>query len=55
MDWVNKIQFPAGAMKGQFLFATAFRGALGPAQHPIQWVPGAPSTRIKQPGHEPNH
>jgi hypothetical protein len=24
-------------------FTTASRPALGPTQHPIQWVPGAPS------------
>jgi len=35
------VQFPAGAVMGFFLSATASRPALGPTQHPIQWVPGA--------------
>jgi hypothetical protein len=44
------LRFPAGAMMGLFLFATAFRPALGPTQPHIQWVrklflPGA-----KRPG-----
>jgi hypothetical protein len=29
--------------------------ALGPNQHPIQWVPGALSLGIKQSGHEADH
>jgi hypothetical protein len=40
---------------GIFLFTTAFRMALGTTQPPIQWVPGALSLGIKQPGHEADH
>jgi hypothetical protein len=29
--------------------------ALGPTQHPIQWVPGALSLGVKQPGREADH
>jgi hypothetical protein len=39
---------------GIFLFTTASRPALGPAQ-PIQWVPGALSLGIKRPGREADH
>jgi hypothetical protein len=28
---------------------------LGPTQPPIQWVPGAHSLGVKQPGHEADH
>jgi hypothetical protein len=31
------------------------RPALGPTQPPIQWVPGAFSLGVKQPGHEADH
>jgi hypothetical protein len=40
---------------GIFLFTTASTTALGPTQPPIQWVPGALSMRVKQPGHEADH
>jgi hypothetical protein len=40
---------------GIFLFTTASRKALGPTQHPIQWVPGALSLGAKQPGREADH
>jgi hypothetical protein len=40
---------------GMFLLTTATRTALGPTQHPIQWVPGALSLRIKRPDCEANH
>jgi hypothetical protein len=39
---------------GIFLFAMS-RTALGPTQPPIQWVPGALSLGVKQPGHEADH
>jgi hypothetical protein len=38
-----------------FLFTTASRTALGPAQPPIQWVPGALSLGVKRPGREADH
>jgi hypothetical protein len=40
---------------GIFSFATASRPALGPTQHPIQWVPEALSPGIKRPGREADH
>jgi hypothetical protein len=38
-----------------FLFATAFRQALGPTQSYIQWVPGSFSSGVKRPGREADH
>jgi hypothetical protein len=40
---------------GIFLSTTESRMALGPAQPPIQWVPGALSLGVKQPGREADH
>jgi hypothetical protein len=40
-DRGSRVRFPAGL--GIFIFTTASRTALGPAQPPIQCVPGAPS------------
>jgi hypothetical protein len=40
---------------GVFLFTTLSRLALGPTQPVIQWVPGALSLGVKQPGHEAGH
>jgi hypothetical protein len=40
---------------GTFLFNTASRTALGPTQPLIQWVPGALSLGVKQPGREADH
>jgi len=37
---------------GILLFATASRPVLGPAQIPIQWVPGVLSSGGKRPGRE---
>jgi hypothetical protein len=37
------------------LFTTASRPALGPTQRPIQWVPGALSLGVKQPGREADY
>jgi hypothetical protein len=31
------------------------RTALGPTQHPIQWVPRAPSLGVKRPGRQADH
>jgi hypothetical protein len=38
-----------------FLVSTSSRPALWPTQPPIQWVPGAFSPGVKQPGLEPDH
>jgi hypothetical protein len=40
---------------GIFLLTTASRPALGPTQPPIQWVPGALSLGVNQPGREVDH
>jgi hypothetical protein len=40
---------------GIFLFTTMSRMALGPTQPPIQWVPGALSLGVEQPGYEADH
>jgi hypothetical protein len=40
---------------GIFLFTTLSRPALIPTHPPIQWVPGALSSGVKQSGHETNH
>jgi hypothetical protein len=37
---------------GIFLFTTMSRTALGPSQHPMQWVPGDLSLGLKRPGRE---
>jgi hypothetical protein len=50
-DWGFKSQQELGI----FLITTVFRPALGSTQPPIQWVPGAISLGIKQPGHEADH
>jgi hypothetical protein len=38
-----------------FLFTTASRMALGLTQPPIQWLPGALSLEVRQPGLEADH
>jgi hypothetical protein len=38
-----------------FLLLTSSRPVLGPTQPPIQWVPGALSPGVKQPGPEDDH
>jgi hypothetical protein len=40
---------------GIFLLTTASRPALGPTQHPMQWVPAALSLGVKRPGREADH
>jgi hypothetical protein len=40
---------------GIFLFTTAFRTVLGPAEPPIQWVPRVLSLGVKRPGREADH
>jgi len=42
-------------LKSIFLFITASRPTLGPAQPPIQWVPGALSLGVKRPGREADY
>jgi hypothetical protein len=42
-DRGSRVRFTAGL--GIFLFTTASRTALGPTQHPIQWVQGCLSLR----------
>jgi hypothetical protein len=37
---------------GSGIFSTSSTLALGPAQPPIQWVPGALSPSVKRPGRE---
>jgi hypothetical protein len=58
-DWLR-----AGRQRGRslspgrvknFLFPTASRQAVGPAQPPIQWVPGALSLGVKRKGREAEH
>jgi hypothetical protein len=41
--------------QGFFLFIIACGLALGPTQPPVQWVLGALSWGVKQPGHEADH
>jgi hypothetical protein len=38
-----------------FFFTTVSRMALGPTQHPTQWVQGAVSLGVKQPGCKADH
>jgi len=48
---MHGVQFPAQAMMGIFLFATA----LGPTQPPIQKVPEAFTQGIEHSWHEDDH
>jgi hypothetical protein len=41
--------------RGKIFFFILSRPALGPTQHPIQWVPGALSPGIKPPELEADH
>jgi hypothetical protein len=52
-DRGSRVLFPEGL--GIFLFTIASRTALEPTQPPIQWVLGALSLGVKQPGHEADH
>jgi len=40
---------------GFLLLPNASRPTLRPTQPPSQWVPGALSSGVKWPGHEPDH
>jgi hypothetical protein len=46
-----------GSQQGQgiFIFSTVYRPALGPTQHPNQWVPETLSLGVKQSEHEADH
>jgi hypothetical protein len=56
ISWtIRFLGFDSRRGPGIFLFTTAFRTALGPAQFPIQWIIGAPSLGIKRPGREADH
>jgi len=48
----DRVQFPAQAMMGLFLLATASRQDLEPTQTPIKWVPGVLSLGIMWLGQE---
>jgi len=50
--WAGRpgVQFPAGAMMGSFLFATARRPILGSTWPPIQCVAGTLFTKRKAAG-----
>jgi hypothetical protein len=53
MGWkIGVLGFDSQWGLGIFLFNTVSTMALGPTQPPIQWVPGALSLGVKQPGHE---
>jgi hypothetical protein len=56
MCWtIGVLEFDFRRGLGIFLFTTASRTALVPTQPPIQWVPGAISLEVKQPGREADH
>jgi hypothetical protein len=52
---IGVLGFDSRRRLGIFLSTTASRAALGPTHPPIQWVPGALSLRVKQPGREADH
>jgi hypothetical protein len=52
---IRVLEFDSQQRLGIFLFITTSRMALGPTQPPIQWVPGALSLGVKQPGCEADH
>jgi len=57
-SWMIGVQFPAGAMKRVFLYATASRTEMGSTQLPVQQELGALSTGLKRSGREtdqPSH
>jgi hypothetical protein len=51
--WNAGVRFPAEAK--DFLFITVSRTALGPTQHPTQWLPEILSLGVKWPGRENGH
>jgi hypothetical protein len=55
MGWtIRVLGFDSQQGLGIFLF-TMSRTTLEPTQLPIQWVPGALSLGVKQPGREADH
>jgi hypothetical protein len=52
---IEVLEFDFRRGLGIFLFTTASRTTLGPAQPPIQWVAGALSLGVKRPGREADH
>jgi hypothetical protein len=46
---IEVLGFDSRRWLGIFLFTTASRTALGPTEHPIQWVPGNLSLGVKWP------
>jgi hypothetical protein len=55
MGLATGVKFPAGAIKGFFLFTTASRSALGINQPPIQWVTERLSAGVKRPERDTSH
>jgi hypothetical protein len=55
MLWAGQPEFNSWQGMGFLLLTTMSRLALGPTQPPIQWVPGALSMGVKQPGHKADH
>jgi hypothetical protein len=52
---IGVLGFDSRRELGIFLFTIASRPALGPTQPPIQWVLGALSPGVKQPGLQAHH
>jgi hypothetical protein len=42
-------------MQEIFVYVTASKPPFGSTQSPIQWVPGATSSKVKRPGREAGH
>jgi hypothetical protein len=52
---VNNRTYSSTALERFFSSPHRLKPALGPTQPPIQWVHGALSLGVKQPGHELSH
>jgi hypothetical protein len=55
MGWVTEESGFEFSNSNNFIFSTMSKHVLGRIQPPIQWVPGALSMEVKQPGHEAYH
>jgi hypothetical protein len=53
--WAGRPGFDSRKGQEIFLYSTSSRPALGPAQPPTQWVPGALSLGVKQQGRATDH